>query len=138
MTLNDENKIEDSAKILMEMQESFIQFLSPTTDFDRISKQYDKLVSEGIYDIVISQVSRIANIYENIQKDKDTKELGAPADDGSALLQDGMQIDGNQINSVGTGADQLPSDSTIHNFFRVLENGARYSSTVANKLFGEP
>jgi hypothetical protein len=69
--LNDERKIEDSAKILMEMQESFIQFLSPTTDFDRISKQYDKLVSEGIYDIVISQVSRIANIYENLQKDKD-------------------------------------------------------------------
>lgn len=136
MTLNDEKKFEDSTKILMEMQESFIRFLSPTTDFDRISKQYDKLVSEGIYDIVISQVRRITNINEIIKKEKDNDKLGAVEDVGSALIPDDMKIDEYQIQSIGTGADQLPSDSTIHNLFRVLENGARYSSTVANKLFG--
>ena len=34
----DQKKIEDGAKIVMEMQESFCLFLSPVNDFERISK----------------------------------------------------------------------------------------------------
>ena len=58
---NDLSKFEDASKIVFEMQESFILFLSPTHDFKKVGLQYDKLSREGLFDIILEHIKRHCN-----------------------------------------------------------------------------
>ena len=129
----DQKKIEDVSKIVTEMQESFGLFLSPINDFEKISCQYDKLLSHGVYDIILGHMRQVAEINHKLELEKAVK--SAEHNQGSSLTNEAMLVDGAQISS--SNNSQQISNQTILNFFRVLENGSRYSSTVANKLFGE-
>ena len=60
--INDPGKFEDASKIVFEMQESFVLFLSPTHDFKKVGEQYDKLLREGLFDIVLEHIRRYGEI----------------------------------------------------------------------------
>lgn len=59
--INDLSKFEDASKIVFEMQESFVLFLSPTHDFKKVGLQYDKLSREGLFDIILGHVKQYCN-----------------------------------------------------------------------------
>jgi hypothetical protein len=58
---NDPKKVEDSSKIICEIQESFCLFYSPILDFDKIAAQFDKMLACGVYDIVLEHLRQYAD-----------------------------------------------------------------------------
>ena len=60
--VNDLGKFEDASKIVFEMQESFVLFLSPTHDFKKVGEQYDKLLAEGLFDIILGHIKRYGEV----------------------------------------------------------------------------
>lgn len=60
--VNDLSKFEDASKIVFEMQESFVLFLNPTHDFKKVGEQYDKLLREGLFDIILVHIKRYGEV----------------------------------------------------------------------------
>ena len=60
--INDLAKFEDASKIVFEMQESFVLFLSPTHDFKKVGEQYDKLLREGLFDVILEHIKRYGEV----------------------------------------------------------------------------
>jgi len=83
---NDQTKFEDSSKIIFEMQESFVLFLSPTHDFKKVGLQYDKLMGEGLFDVVLGHIKRYADVTNRRIVDKARM-------DGKKITQDPLLKD---------------------------------------------
>lgn len=115
---HDPQKVEDGARIVCEIQDSFCLFYSPTLDFAKIAAQFDKLLACGVYDVVLEHLRQYA--------ETQAKLLGqAAGEPGEATGID------------STGANQVLSPQAVVGFFRILESASRFSHKVASKLFGE-
>ena len=135
--VNDLSKFEDASKIVFEMQESFVLFLSPTHDFKKVGYQYDKLSKEGLFDIIIDHVrthcKNFANKYA-LQAQKFGNDQAKNDPLLRDLIQDKLESGANQI--VSNISDSQISHQIIQNYLKILENACRYSINVSNKLFG--
>ena len=117
MAMDNQKKVQDSAKIVAEIQESFFNFFGPS-DFNKLAEQYEKILNSGIYDIILDQTQRYSEILIKMQSGEDKE---------SSLVQ---EIDSKP-------KEQVLTHQTMLTFFKILENAARFSSTVANKFFGQ-
>mmetsp|Transcript_11609 Transcript_11609/g.17572 ORF Transcript_11609/g.17572 Transcript_11609/m.17572 type:complete len:400 (+) Transcript_11609:574-1773(+) len=118
---SDQKKLEDLSRIVFEMQESFYMFYNPVHDGDKVSAQYDKLISHGIFDIILNHLHNYADTSLKILRGKGLEEAVDPSE---------------QIDSSGSTTQAL-SQQTVLNFFSILENACKYSVPVSNKLFSE-
>ena len=70
----DQKKVEDISKIVCEIQDSFCMFYSPVSEFVTVGDQFNKLMEQGIYDIILEHVSRYAEKSIKIQNSKNGEE----------------------------------------------------------------
>ena len=82
----DQKKLEDTSKIVVELQESFCMFYSPINDFQKVSAQYDKLVDAGVFDIILNHIHQVAEINNRVQLEKSKQDVDENA--GSSLIND--------------------------------------------------
>lgn len=83
---SDQKKLEDTSKIVVELQESFCIFYSPINDFPKVSAQFDKLVDAGIFDIILNHIHQVAEINNRVQLEKSKQDVDENA--GSSLIDD--------------------------------------------------
>lgn len=105
---NDLSKFEDASKIVFEMQESFILFLSPTHDFKKVGAQYDKLSREGLFDIILEHIKRHCNDFTRRFAEQ-AKKLGNSNAMKDPLLRE-IMLDKQEIdtNMIGSSESQIP------------------------------
>jgi hypothetical protein len=107
------------------MTESFTYFYSPSKNFDKIGKLWERFAETGVINCIVECVKEYAECVEAAQ-------LQAPA--GNEEQMDVDMINTQNVNPVLALQKKSYTAATLSNFFKILTYGSKYSLLIIGTI----